>query len=81
MIDEFKEFIELDDINNFTIGSFPKDCCLIEKKLRKIQYDFSSGISVFGSPDAIKEYTTISVTPNGQTRMEITDTINKVRTK
>ena len=54
---------------------------MIENKLRKIQYDFASGISVFGLKEAINSKSSIAELEGGQIKMEIIDELAQVRTK
>ncbi len=75
------EYIGYIQENGAQISSFPRDCSMIENKLRKIQYDFASGISVFGLKEAINSKSSIVEMENGQTKMEIVDQLAQVRTK
>lgn len=58
-----------------------KDVTLVEKRLKKILYQFQSGISVIGSPEAIQERTSIESLDEGQVRFEIVDAIKRIGSK
>lgn len=79
--DKQDDYINYIQENEVAISSFPRDCSMIENKLRKIQYDFASGISVFGMKEAINSNCTIAEMDDGQTRLEIIDQLAQVRTK
>lgn len=79
--DQRDDYIQYIQGNGAPISSFTKDCCKIENKLQKIQYDFISGISVYGSQEAINSKTRVSDIENGIMRMEITDQLKQVKAK
>lgn len=75
------DYIQYIQENGSAIGSFRKECSMIESKLKKIQYNFISGISVFGSQEAISSKSRVFDMENGEMRMEIVDRLKQVRTK
>ncbi|MGI6551008.1 MAG: nucleoid-associated protein [Syntrophomonadales bacterium] len=75
------DYIDYIQENGVTVNSFHKDCSIIENKLKKIQIDFASGISVFGLKEAINSKSSITEMDDGQTKMEIIDQLAQVRTK
>lgn len=75
------DYINYVQENGTTITSLPRDCSMIENKLKKIQYDFASGISVFGLKEAINSKSSIVEMGDGQIKMEIVDQLAQVRTK
>lgn len=75
------DFIKYIQEKGASTGSFTKECTLIQNKLNKVQYDFISGISVFGSKEAINSKSKIDDMANGEMRMEIVDRLKQVRTK
>jgi len=79
--DQQDNYIGYIEENGSTVSSFSKECSMIENRLKKIQYDFASGISVFGLKEAINSKATIAETENGQTKIEIIDQLAQVRTK
>jgi hypothetical protein len=58
-----------------------KDASLVEKRLRKILYQFQSGISVIGSPEAVREKTSMEPLDGKQVRLEIVDVIKRIGPK
>lgn len=76
--DEYVRYIQE---NGATIGSFTKEISMIESKLQRIQYEFISGISVFGSQEAINSKLRVNDMENGEMRMEIVDRLKQVKTK
>lgn len=79
--DQRDDYILYIQENGSAIGSFKKECSMIEGKLKKIQYDFISGISVFGSQEAISSKSRVTDMENGEMRMEIIDQLKQVKTK
>lgn len=80
-VDERDDFVQYIRDNGITVGNFTKNCSLIQSKLNKIQYDFASGISVFGSKEAIESKSRIDDLDNGEMKIEITDRLKQVRAK
>ncbi|MGE5390482.1 MAG: nucleoid-associated protein [Deltaproteobacteria bacterium] len=76
--DEYIQFIRE---NGVAAGSFAKECSLIQSKLNKIQYEFISGISIFGSQEAINAKSKVNDLENGEMKIEITDRLKQVRAK
>lgn len=79
--DQRDHYIQYIKENGSTTGSFNKECSMIESKLKKIQYDFLSGISVFGSQEAINSKSRVADMENGEMRIEIIDRLKQVKTK
>lgn len=79
--DQRDDYIRYIQENGSAIGSFRKECSMIESKLKKIQYDFISGISVFGLKEAINSKSRVVDMENGEMRMEIVDRLKHVKTK
>lgn len=67
--------------NGVTVGSFSKDCTMIESKLKKIQIVFNCGISIVGSQDAFGAKSSFSDTEDGEMKFEITDKLKQVKAK
>lgn len=67
--------------NHASNRSFEKDICMIEKRLKRIQYDFVSGICVLGSKEAISDNTSIMKTDSGETVFEIKDELQQVKAR
>jgi len=57
-----------------------KDTSRIEPKLRRIEYEFMSGLRLSGPADVVDERVTMHET-NGGTRVEFTDTLKRLRGK
>ncbi len=64
-----------------TTGNFTKENNLIENRLKKIQYNFSSGIFVLGTKEAFTTKSRVTEMENGEMKMEITDSLERVKTK
>lgn len=80
-VDRRDDYIRFIQENGAVIGNFMKECSMIENKLKRIQYDFDSGISVFGSQEAISSKSRVVDLEDGKMRMEIIDHLKQVRTK
>lgn len=79
--DQRDDFIQYIQDNGATIGDFTKECSLIVSRLKNVKYDFISGISVFGSQDAITAKSRVTDMPNGEMKMEIIDQLKLVKSK
>jgi len=80
-IERRDEYIRFIQENGAIIGSFTKDNTMIDSRLKRIQYEFTSGIYVFGSQEAINANSRVTDMDNGRMRMEITDFLKQVKTK
>lgn len=79
--DQRDRYIQYIQENGAAIGNFTKDISMIESKLKRIQYEFTSGIFVFGSQEAISSKSRVTNMENGEMKMEIVDCLKQVRTK
>lgn len=79
--DQRDDYIRYIQETGAPIGSFTKEISMIENKLKRIQYEFISGIFVFGSQEAISSKLRVTDMENGEMRMEIVDCLKQVRTK
>lgn len=61
--------------------SFVKNRSLVEPSLRRIQWNFESGIAVIASPDNIGQQLRVEDGPDGRTKMEITDRLREVKSR
>lgn len=59
-------------------GDFPKDLGKIQSRLRRRVVEFSSGISLSGSEDALRNKVAIHTQENGLVRVEFEDKIERV---
>lgn len=76
--DEYLAFVSE---GNISFGSFNKDITLIVDKLKRIQYDFSSGITIYGTRAAFDSKSRIIDMDNGDMKIEIVDTLKQVKSK
>ena len=60
---------------------FQKDRSLIAPRLKRTAVDFTSGLLLMGPPDAFDAHVTIESAGDGQSRVEIVDTVKKFRGK
>ncbi len=65
-------------IQNNVSQSFVKDNQLIKGRIKKVQYEFESGIKIIGEQQVVNEKLTLSNTDDGKTRIEFTDALTKV---
>jgi hypothetical protein len=75
------DYIHYIQENGLTSGNFTKEISMIENKLKRIQYDFSSGISLLGSLEAISSKAKFTDMENGEMSVEIVDCLKQVKTK
>lgn len=80
-VNQRDEYINYIKQSNCITGSFTKDNSMIQDRLKRIQYDFDSGISVFGSQIAINSKSRLADLENGELKMEIIDRLKQVRSK
>lgn len=60
---------------------FPKDTGLVHTKLRKLRFEFESGVAVLAPPECIDETVKLKQVSNGDTKLEIRDRLTKVQGK
>lgn len=58
--------------------TFTKDNLLIHDKIKKVQYEFESGIKITGDQQVVTEKLILHNTDNGKTRIEFIDALTKV---
>lgn len=75
------DYIAFLNENNSPLTSFPKNITMIESKLKQVRYEFTSGVKVMGSHEAFNSVASVSDLENGQTKMEIIDNLQQVKTK
>lgn len=82
--------LELDDRQNFLdwlsehqveVRQFEKNTELIRNQLRKISYEFESGISVLIPPETLDEQANMSNMDDGRTYLQIRDRVIKMKGK
>lgn len=72
----------MDSLNKLHIpNSFLKDVTLIAEKIRKVRYDLACGIRILGTKETMKEKLNMSQLENGDTKIEITDRLQRVESK
>ena len=79
--DKRDEYIQFMCENGASTNNFSKQVNLIESKLKKIQYDFGSGIAVYGPKEAIDSKSTVTNLNNGEVKLEIVDLLMQVKAK
>lgn len=67
--------------NELAQSTFIKDNLLISGKIKKVQYEFQSGIKILGEQDVVKEKLSICNTDDGRTKIEFIDQLTKVVSK
>ena len=80
-IDQRDEYLSFISDGNIAYGNFPKDVLLIAEKLKRIQYNFTSGITVYGTKDALDSKSKMQDMKDGEMKIEIIDTLKQVKSK
>jgi hypothetical protein len=76
--DKVQRYMDKLDENKVTHTTFTKDNGLIKDKIRKVQYEFESGIRILGQQQIVTEKITLHNTEDGKTRVELEDFLTKV---
>ena len=58
---------------------FDKDSQLIKQRLRRVAFEFESGVGVQIPPDALNDQVTVSDMDDGMTRLEVQDKLKDLR--
>lgn len=66
---------------NKVTQTFTKDNLLIHDRIKKVQYEFESGIKILGEQKVVKEKLTLHNTDDGKTRIEFIDELTRVVSK
>jgi hypothetical protein len=61
--------------------SFPKDTSAIEGRIKRLAYNFESGIKLIGKPEAMKQHVSVDKPQDGRSRVTIDDQIATVRAR
>lgn len=80
-LDDRQPFIAHLETNNLPIAVIEKDKTLVASQIQRLQVEFSSRLSVLGSPQAFQEHVKISQMEDGRTRLVIEDQLNQVHGK
>lgn len=78
-VDQRPKLLERVDEAGIGAGSFVKNPSLVEPSLRRIQWNFESGIAVIAAPGNVGEQLRVEDTRDGRTKMEITDRLRDVK--
>lgn len=74
-------FIAAVETSGIPAQTFDKDTTLIAPRLRRIEFDFDSGIALLGPPDALDDRVSMKAVDGGETKVEFTDRVKDVRGK
>jgi hypothetical protein len=61
--------------------TFVKDTQLIRSKLRRVQYEFDQGVKVSYPADIPDDVVTVTGRDDGQTELQVVDTLKKLHTR
>ena len=67
--------------DNKVTETFTKNNQLIYDRIKKVQYEFESGIRILGDQQVVKEKVTMNNTDDGKTKIEFIDALTKVVSK
>jgi hypothetical protein len=78
-VDEHQPYKETLQAAGLRFTQFPKDTSSIESRIRRIAYDFASGIKVVGRPEAMREHVEVEEGDDGSgSVVTITDELTRV---
>lgn len=80
-VEKRDEYLQYLKDSGVVTGNFKKENSLIENKIKKVQYNFSSGIFVLGSKEAMLSKSKATDMENGEMKMIITDVLERVKAK
>ncbi len=76
--DKIQSYMDKLVANKISPHTFSKDNKLIQDRIKKVQYEFESGIKILGEKDVVREKLTFHGTEDGKTRIEFIDALTKV---
>ena len=80
-LEDRQDFIEWLSDNRVETRQFEKDTALIKNRLRKISYEFESGINVLIPPETLDEQANVTDLDDGRTHLQIRDRVIKMKGK
>lgn len=80
-VDKIQGYMNKLTDNKLSQTTFTKNNLLIHDKIKKVQYEFESGIKILGEQEVVREKLTIQNTDNGKTRVEFIDSLTRVVSK
>jgi hypothetical protein len=60
-------------------SSFAKDTTSIENRIKRVAYNFASGIKIVGRPDAVDQHVAVENLPNRRARVTVEDELTRIK--
>jgi hypothetical protein len=80
-VNETQPFLDHLKERDVSDRSFPKDTSAIDGRIKRLAYNFESGIKLMGQPEAMKQHVRVDQPADGTARVTIEDEIVAVRAR
>jgi hypothetical protein len=77
-IDDHQSFRDAVQVGGLRWGTFRKDTSGIKSRIKRVAYNFASGIKIVGHPDAVEQHVAVENLEGIRARVTVEDDLNRV---